>query len=250
MTVYSASEAIWPALERTYSYLFRAFKWETFLKLATVATISEGFIVSFRYSVPNAFPLDIDTAALKAFLLAPAFLPVTILGAIAIFLFGVYCVYLVTRVRFGLVHCLIHQTRELRTASKLYSDEAERFFTASTLIWLAFLVLAVLVFVAFVIAGYVVIASPTPEGKLDPGNFLILFFPCIAIVFAFTLAVCAALAETPRAGAPAGALPGAWYRAEAESGLSPRAWRAGPRGCDALAARAASILHECAGRAR
>src|ERR1019366_8022538 len=50
---------------------------------------------------------------------------------------------------------------------------------------------------------------------------------------------CAALAETPRAGAPAGALPGAWYRAEAESGLSPRAWRAGPRGCDALAARAA-----------
>ena len=192
MTVYSASEAIWPALERTYSYLFRAFKWETFLKLATVATVSEGFIVSFRYSVPNAFPLDIDTAALKAFLLAPAFLPVTILGAIAIFLFGVYCVYLVTRVRFGLVHCLIHQTRELRTASKLYSDEAERFFTASTLIWLAFLVLAVLVFVTFVIAGYVVIASPTPEGKLDPGNFLILFFPCIAIVFAFTLAVCAA----------------------------------------------------------
>src|ERR1019366_10053868 len=51
---------------------------------------------------------------------------------------------------------------------------------------------------------------------------------------------CAALAETPRAGAPAGALPGAWYRAEAESGLSPRAWRAGPPGCDALAARAAT----------
>jgi len=192
MTVYSASAAIWPALERTYSYLFRAFKWETFLKLATVATISEGFIVSFRFSVPNAFPLDVDTAALKSFLLAPEFLPVTILGAIAMFLIGVYCVFLVTRIRFGFIHCLIHQTRELRTASNLYADEAERFFTASMLVWLAFLVLTVLAFVAFFVASYVVIASPTPEGKLDPGNFLILFFPCIGIAFALILAVCAA----------------------------------------------------------
>jgi hypothetical protein len=37
-----------------------------------------------------------------------------------------------------------------------------------------------------------VIASPTPEGKLDPGNFLILFFPCIGIAFALILAACAA----------------------------------------------------------
>jgi hypothetical protein len=192
MTVYSASEAIWPALARTYSYLFRPFKWETFLKLATVATITEGFIVSFRYSVPNAFPLHINTDELKSFLLAPAFLPVTILGVIAIFLICVYCYYLVTQIRFGFFHCLIHQTRELRTASNLYRDEAERFFSASMLVWLVFLVLTVLAFLVFFVAGYVVIASPTPEGKLDPGNFLILFLPCIGIAFALLLAVCIA----------------------------------------------------------
>ena len=33
MKVYSASEAVWPALLRTYAYLFRRFQWETFLKL-------------------------------------------------------------------------------------------------------------------------------------------------------------------------------------------------------------------------
>jgi hypothetical protein len=192
MTVYSASDAIWPALARTYSYLFRPFKWETFLKLATVATITEGFIVSFRYSVPNAFPFDINTDALKAFLLAPAFLPVTILGTIAIFLIGVYCYHLVTQVRFGFFHCLIHQTRDLRTASNLYRDESERFFSASMVVWLVFLVLTVLAFLVFFVAGYVVIATPTPEGKLDPGNFFILFFPCIGVAFALILAACAA----------------------------------------------------------
>jgi len=37
-----------------------------------------------------------------------------------------------------------------------------------------------------------VVGTPTPEGKLDPGNFLILLFPCIGLAFAFILAVCAA----------------------------------------------------------
>jgi hypothetical protein len=67
MKALSTSEAIWPALERTYSYLFRPFQWETFLKLAAVATLSEGFLVSFRFAVPNAFPFDINATALRAF---------------------------------------------------------------------------------------------------------------------------------------------------------------------------------------
>jgi hypothetical protein len=192
MKVYSASEAVWPALLRTYSYLFRAFKWETYLKLATMATVCEGFVVSFRFSIPNTFPFEVDAAALKSFVLAPAFLPVTILGVTAIFLAGIYCFYLVTHLRFAFFHCLIHQTKRIRKASKLYSVEAERFFTASMLVWLSLLVAAVLVVVLFVAATYTVIATPTPEGKLDPGNFLFLFFPCIGIVFVFILSVCAA----------------------------------------------------------
>ena len=192
MKVYSASEAVWPALRRTNSYLFRPFKVEIFLKLATVATFAEGFIVSFRFLVPDTLPFDLDTAALKSFLLAPAFLPVTILGAMAIFLIGIYCFLLVTRLRFGFIHCLIHQTRDIRAASNLYSEEAERFFSACMMVWLAFLVAVVLLIVLFIVAAYTVLDTRTPEGKLDPGHFLTLFFPCFGITLTLILAVCAA----------------------------------------------------------
>jgi len=192
MKAFSASEAIWPALERTYAYLFRPFKAEAFLKLATAATLSEGFLVSFRFTIPNTSPFDIDTAALKTFLLAPEFLPVTILGAMAIFLAAVYCYSRVLRLRFAFFHTLIHQTREFRAAVRLYTVESDRFFTACMLIWLSFLVLVSLAIALFAVAAYAVLASPTPEGKLDLGNFLILFFPCIGIVFILILALYAA----------------------------------------------------------
>jgi hypothetical protein len=192
MKIYSASEAVWPALKRTHAWLFRAFKTETFLKLAVVAALSEGFIVTWQFWVPGAFPFDIDLVAIRNFALAPAFLPVTIFAAIAIFLAGLYCCYLVIRLRFAFIHCLIHQTRQVRPAARLYSVEAEHFFTAWALVWLSFLVLAVLALVAVVIAGYGVYATPTPEGKLDVGHFFILFLPCFCIGIALLVAGCLA----------------------------------------------------------
>lgn len=193
MKIYSASEAIWPALLRTRSYLFRPlfahpFKPELFLKLATVATLCEGFVVSFHFTIPNTFPFEIDGARLKSFLFASDFLPVTILGAIALVLVGIYCLYLITQLRFAFFHSLIHRTHQIRKAVRIYSVESERFFTASALMWLTFMVLAVLAIVLFIVAGYTVISVRTPEGKLDPGNFLILFFPCIGIAFTLLLA--------------------------------------------------------------
>jgi hypothetical protein len=44
----------------------------------------------------------------------------------------------------------------------------------------------------FALAAYAVLGTPTPEGKLDPGHFLFLFFPLIAIAFTLILAACAA----------------------------------------------------------
>jgi hypothetical protein len=49
-----------------------------------------------------------------------------------------------------------------------------------------------LVIVLLVIAAYTVFAARTPEGKLDPGNFLMLFIPCISAVFVLILAMCSA----------------------------------------------------------
>jgi len=192
VTRYSASEAIWPALARTWGYLFRAFKVETFFKLAVIATLSEGFLVTWQFWTPNAFPFDVDLAAAKIFLLKPAFLPVTILAAIAIFLAGLCCSYLDIQLRFAFIHSLIHQTRAIRPAVRLYAAEAERFFTAWVLVWLSFMVLAVLALVAVVIAGYGVYATPTPDGKLDLGHFFILFVPCFCIGVALLVAACLA----------------------------------------------------------
>jgi hypothetical protein len=192
MKVYSASEALWPALLRTYSYLFRRFKWETFLKLATLATVSEGFIVAIRFSIPDAIPFEVDWAAWRSFLLSREFLPVTLLFGAAFFLFGVYCFYLVIRLRFAFVHSLIHQTRAVGQASKLYIREAERFFTASVAVGLVFLVALALTVVAFVVAGYTVFSARTPEGKLDPGNFFLLFLPCMGLVTILLLLASAA----------------------------------------------------------
>jgi hypothetical protein len=183
MKVYTASEAVWPALERTYSFLFRPFKGETFLKLAAVATVSEGFIVSYRVAVPNAFPFDTDSGSLIAFLFAPEFLPVAILWATAIILIAIYGYYLVALLRFAFIHCLIHQTREIRPAAKLYRVEAERYFTASIMVWLTFLALSVLGFVL-----YFVTASRGAEGKLDSLHFALSFFLRSPIALALLLA--------------------------------------------------------------
>jgi hypothetical protein len=192
MKLYSASEAVWPALRRTYDYLFCAFGWETFLKLAAVATLSEGFLVSFRFTIPDTFPFEIDLSALKSFLLARQFLPVTLLAALAVFLVALYVVFLVIRLRFAFVHLLIHQTRDLRAAWKLYDLEAENFYTATVLIGLVFFVLSLAALGLFALAAYAVVGTPTPDGKLDPGHFLFLFFPLIAIAFTLILAACAA----------------------------------------------------------
>jgi len=75
---------------------------------------------------------------LKSFLLTPEFKPVTVLAGIAILVVCLLCFYLVTHLRFAFFHCLIHQTREIRPAWALYRIQAERSFTASLLVWLAF----------------------------------------------------------------------------------------------------------------
>jgi hypothetical protein len=188
MKPYSASEAVWPALMRTYDYLFCAFGWERFLKLAAVATFSEGFLVSFRFTIPNTFPLEIDLPALESFLLARGFLPVTVLAAFAVFLVALYSVFLVTRLRFAFVHSLIHQTRDLPAAWKLYDLEAENLFAATVLVGLVFFVLSAAALGLCALAAFAVVGTPTPDGKLDPGHFLVLFFPLTAIAFTLILA--------------------------------------------------------------
>ena len=183
----SASEAVWPAMLRTWQLLFRPFAWNTFLKLAGIATITEGAIVSFRYSVPSVPSLDLSRFD-RATLFAPEFVTFTLLG-ISVAVFALFfSIYLVILLRFVFFHCLLYQTREIRTAWDRYQRPAWRMFKGSLLVGLAFLGFLTMVAVGIAITAFTVFTVRTPDGKLDPGVFLILFFPCIGLFLLVCLA--------------------------------------------------------------
>ena len=49
----SAVDSVAPAIERTKEFLFRPFKWSTYLKLGLVAIITEGLGSNFHSSSPH-----------------------------------------------------------------------------------------------------------------------------------------------------------------------------------------------------
>ncbi len=191
MNKFSASKATWPAIERTYSYLFRPFQLAAFLKLGAVATLTEGVLVSFRFHVSSEFPFDVPSMN-SATLFAPEFISFTLLAiAVAVFLF-LFTIYIVVRLRFALFTCLLHGTKEIGPAWDLYRVPAMRLFKASLLVGFTLLVFTGMVIGAVVLAIVTLFASRTQEGLLDPGNFLILFFPCLTLALALCLAALAA----------------------------------------------------------
>jgi hypothetical protein len=216
MRVYSATEAIWPALLRTSDYLFHPFQWKRFFKLATVACISEGVLVSFRFWTSDAFPAGITSATLESFFLAPTLLPYTVVGAIAVFLAAVYAYYFVIRLRFAFLHSLIHQTTKIRAAARLYTVEAEIFYSASVIVWLSFLVAAAIAVVVYVTVADTV-APPTQVDRLAPGNSLLVWISCLLVASGFLIAAFAARVVLndlilPQMAVEGGTLRRAWTR--------------------------------------
>jgi hypothetical protein len=187
MKVYSASQAVWPAIQRTTRFLFCPFAWETFLKLASVAVITEGVVVNVKLWAPNApFP-DASPIGRTSFLQTPGFILIAVLAGLAAIVIGLLLYLMVTQLRFAFFHCLIHQAREIRPAWSLYRVQAQRMFVASLSIWLTLLVPAILVVVGLVVLAFTVMTLRTPDGLLDPGVFLMLFFPGMGLALLLCL---------------------------------------------------------------
>ena len=191
MKALSASEALWPALQRMYRFLFRPFDWEGYLKLAGVAVITEGVWVSFRFSLSPALEFQLPTLN-KEILFAPEYITFTILGIFVMLFALFFTYYLVILLRFVFLHCLIFETRQMLPAWDRYQAPAWRFFKASLLVWIVLLGMAVLGILAIAIAGLTLFNLRTPEGKLDLGVFFFLSIPCLAIVLLLLAAVVAA----------------------------------------------------------
>lgn len=191
MRALSASQAVVPAFERTRRLLFRPFEWATYLKLAAVACITEGLFGAFNFSSNRSS--SSESISLPTAHLAPQTIAILIFCSIVVPGLGLVFYYTVIRLRFAFFHCLVHQTKEIGPAWDLYERQSMRLFIASLLVWAGFLLMVLAVILALAVVVFTVFTLKTPDGKLDPGVFFILFYPCIGL--AFTVAMSAISAE-------------------------------------------------------
>ncbi|HEU5351311.1 MAG TPA: hypothetical protein VFU55_06910 [Terracidiphilus sp.] len=146
MTALTASQAILPAIDRTRRFLFDRFRWLTFLKLAFIASITEGVFIRLRYTVGRA----VHAAAAPSAAAAPAtpadFLSHWLWLIGLLFVLGlpiaVFALYLVTRLRFAFFHCLTRNSSEIRPGWSLYAQQSMRLFEISLGVWAVFSLLA------------------------------------------------------------------------------------------------------------
>lgn len=144
MTALSASQTILPAIHRTRKFLFDRFQWVTFLKLALIASLTEGVSIRMRLSVGHAAQ---TTATAGASAATPVEFLAHWLWLIGlVFVLGVpiavLMLYLVTRLRFAFFHCLTHNTSELRPGWALYATQSMRLFEVSLGVWAVFALVA------------------------------------------------------------------------------------------------------------
>ncbi len=182
MHVFSAADAIAPAISRTKRFLFEPFRLGAFLKLSLVAVITEGmggnwggnnFHPSNTSGIPGAIPPPNFPGAWfgLAILAIAIFIPLVILVA-----------YLITRLRFAFFHCLVYQVKQIAPGWKLYREQAMRFFLLNIGVGFAFLAVLVLCTLPF-ISGFIRFFRDMHQaGHFDFGGFLALILPLVLIM--------------------------------------------------------------------
>ena len=141
MTALTASQAILPAIHRTRQFLFNRFRWITFLKLAFVASVTEGISIRMRYTVSHAAHASTATPTSMSDFLSHW---LWLIGLIFVLVLpiAIFALYLITRLRFAYFHCLTHNSSEIRPGWLLYAQQSMRLFEISLAIWAVFAVVA------------------------------------------------------------------------------------------------------------
>ncbi|MGA2906797.1 MAG: hypothetical protein ABSE36_03775 [Terracidiphilus sp.] len=189
----SAVDSVAPAVERTKEFLFRPFKWSTYLKLGLVAILTEGLGSNFHSSSPHVdhgggngewhgpatFPPFHCTPACIAMIVAIALLGIVL----SIFIF-----YLITRLRFAFFYSLIHNMKEIGPGWRFYRAQASRFFWLNIVVGICFIVLLVLVAIPFVAGFWRLFQANQQGGHFDIGLFVGLILPLIPIIILLVIA--------------------------------------------------------------
>jgi hypothetical protein len=182
MNVFSASQAISPAIERTKSYLFRPFKWGTYLKLSLVACITEGFSSNFNFNSGHHSKSGTGIGDFTGFHFTNEIIALIVLAVLVFIAVCIVISYLVTRLRFAFFHCLIHQTKYIRPVWGLYRVQAMRYFMLSMIVGFISLVVLAMALVPFAISFYNLYLASKHGGHID-------WVSCIALILALFLVI-------------------------------------------------------------
>jgi hypothetical protein len=181
MRIFSATQAVSPAIERTKQFLFQDFEIRTYLKLAAVACISEGFTANIIYATGHHFATTIGPEGRPH--LSDEMIAILVLAIVAFLALGVILFYLVSCFRFVFFHCLLHETKEIRPVWNRYRPQAIRYFNGGLMVWIVFAVVGALIGLPFLPSLYRLFQSSRNGLEVDDGSFFALFLPMLLIGF-------------------------------------------------------------------
>ena len=188
MLALSAADCVSPAIQRTRDFLFRPFRWGTYLKLGLVAIITEGSAYHSRASNGGGAPSHNGPVIQGPWDFAPleiAAVAAAVLGAILLLM---WLFYLITRLRFAFFHCLVYNTREIRPGWRLYREPAWRFFWLNVVVGLCFVLLAAVLIMPFAAGIWRVLLQAQHGGGPDFTLLFSLLLPLIPLIFLLLLA--------------------------------------------------------------
>jgi hypothetical protein len=188
MYVFSAADAVSPAIQRTRDFLFRPFRWGTYLKLGLVAIVTEGVGSNVHSSSNSSSSTGPGPHSFPGFHLTPMMIATIVAAVLLAMVVAFFVCYLITRLRFAFFHCLIHNSKEIGPGWRMYSAQALRFFWLNVVVGFCFLLGMGVIAIPF-IAGFVkVFQEMQPGGKLDFGLILSLVLPLIPILLLLAIA--------------------------------------------------------------
>lgn len=192
MLAMSAADAISPAIQRTRAFLFRPFRLASFLKLCLVACITESIGGNFQFGGAGGHASHHHSNFYLPPTLTAGWITLAVVFAITAIMVGCVVYYLVTRLRFAYFHCLIHNTKEIRSGWRLYSAQAMRFFWLNLAVGFCFLLVMVLIALPFVAGFWKIFRNVHAGAHPNVGSILILILPLIPIILLLVLAAISA----------------------------------------------------------
>lgn len=188
MRAISAADAVSLAIQRTREFLFRNFRWGTYLKLGLVAILTEGLGNNFHSSNTHGGANPGHGPMLQSLAdIPPLWIASIVFGVLFVVLVAFFIAYLITRLRFAFFHSLACNTTEIRPGWDLYREEAGRFFWLNVGIGFAFLCVIGLIAIPFVKGFIGLFHSIPPGGHPDWGKLIALILPLVPIILLIAL---------------------------------------------------------------